>query len=162
MLKREFMNTRGKDIFGALFWLLFAIYIVIKSYGIGLGKWSMPGPGYFPFGAALLFGIISLLFLIKTLRKAPSEEIPPSITKERWQKVVLTLIAIIVYVLFLSWIGFIICTFLLVVFFLRVVASQRWFTAIIAGLSVTLGAHLLFNLLLNAQLPSGIFTFLEG
>ena len=37
----------------------------------------MPGPGYFPFGAELLLGIISLSVLINTLRKAPQQFIEP-------------------------------------------------------------------------------------
>ncbi len=154
------MDSRIKDIFSSLFWLLFAIYVAIESYSFDLGKWSMPGPGYFPFGAALVIGIISLLFLLKTLRKAPSKEIPTSIPKGRWRNVVLSLVAMVVYIFLLKSIGFVLCTFLLVIFFLRVVEPQRWFTTLIVSLSVSLGSHLLFNVLLDVQLPKGILGFL--
>jgi hypothetical protein len=153
------MNTRTKDIFSSLFGLLFAIYIAIESYRFGLGKWSMPGPGYFPFGAALFFGIISLLFLFKTLRKLPPEGRSSSVSKVGWQNVVLSLVAMVIYVFLLNWIGFAFCTFLLGFFFLRLVARQRWSTTLIIALSVTLGAHLLFNVLLDAQLPNGLLPF---
>ena len=153
------MNPRTKDIFSSLFWLLSAICIAVESYDFGLGTWSFPGPGYFPFGAALVVGIISLVFLFKTLRKASSKEIPASFQKGRWQNVVLSLVAMAIYVFLLKKIGFVFCTFLLVFFFIRAVAQQRWFATFILSLSITLGAHLLFNVLLGAQLPRGILGF---
>ena len=119
------MKNRTKDIFSLLFWLLFAIYVAIESYCFGLGKWSLPGPGYFPFGAALAVGIISLLLLFKALRKVPSIEIPASFPKGRWHNVALSLFAMAGYVFLLKSIGFVFCTFFLIGFFLRTVAQQR-------------------------------------
>ena len=150
------MNARAKDILSALFWFFFAAYVAIESCRMGLGKWSRPGPGYFPFGAALFFGIISILFLFKTLRKAPSERMPSSPSERRWRNVVLNLTAMVVYVFLLDKIGFIFCTFLFAGFFLRIVAQRRWLTTVIVALLITLGAHLLFNIGLNARLPKGI------
>ena len=101
------MHAKTKDIFSAFFWLLFAIYIAIESYRFDLGKWSISGLGYFPFGAALLIGVISLLFLVKILRKTPSKEIPISLPKGRWKNVVLSLVALIAYFYLLNRIGFV-------------------------------------------------------
>ncbi len=153
------MNPRTKDIFSALFWVLFATYAAIKSYDFGLGAWSLPGPGSFPFGAALVVGIISLVFLFQTLQKGASKEVPTSFQKGRWQNVALSLAAMAVYVFLLKSVGFVFCTFLLVGFFVRIVARQRSFSTFILSLSITLGAHLLFNVLLGAQLPRGILGF---
>lgn len=101
------MKTKTKDIFSALFWLLFAIYVAIESYRFDLGKWSMPGPGYFPFNAALVIGILSFFFLIKTVRKTFPKEIPISLPKDHRKNIVLSLVALIVYVYLLNRIGFV-------------------------------------------------------
>ena len=156
------MTPRTKDILSAFFWLFFAAYVAIESCRMGLGKWSRPGPGYFPLGAALLFGLISILLLSKSLRKASVEKVPTAPSEGRWRDVVLNLMAMVVYVFLLDKIGFILCTFLLATFFLRVIAQQRWFAILISALSITIGAHLLFNVLLNAKLPSGILPFFGG
>ncbi len=151
------MTSRKKEVVSALFWLAFAIYIAAESYRFGLGKVMMPGPGYFPFAAALLFGCISVLFLIKTLREAPVPEARERFGPEaRSKNVVLNLIAMVAYGLFLNKVGFLVCTFLFSVFFLRIVAHRRWTTIVLVSLSVTIGAHLLFNVLLNVQLPKGV------
>ncbi len=151
-----------KDIFSSLFWLLFSIYFTIESYSLGLGEWSRPGPGYFPFGAGLLFGIFSLSVFVKTLRRLPLREIAiQSHERLQWQNMVLILFGMLAYTLFLKRIGFVLCTFLLVVLFIRVIAKERWFKSIMTALVVTLTFHLFFNILLNAQLPSGILRFLR-
>lgn len=151
-----------KDIFSSLLWLLFGIYFTIKSYSLGLGEWSRPGPGYFPFGAGLLFGIFSLSVFVKTLRRLPLKEIAiQSHEQLQWQNMVLILFGMLAYTLLLKRIGFVLCTFFIVVLFIRVIARERWFKSIMTALVVTLTFHLFFNILLNAQLPSGIFRFLR-
>lgn len=122
----------------------------------------MPGPGYFPFGAGLLFGIISLSVMLSAFRKVP-EEIPrKSPEKLQWQNIVLIIVGMLAYILCFNKVGFILCTFLLVVMFIRIVSHWRWVNSIIIALSITLAFHFLFDVLLNAQLPMGPFKFLRG
>lgn len=152
-----------KDIFGSLFWLSLAIYVSIECYHIGLGKWRIPGPGAFPFGAAVFLGILSLSVFLKTLRKVPTAGI--SAKNEDWlglQNIALVLAGLVIYIFLLDKLGFILCTFLLTYFLLFVIARQKWLTSVIASLSITLGSHIIFNRLLNANLPKGIFRFLQG
>jgi len=152
-----------KDIFSGLFWLLFGIYFTIKSYSFGLGEWGRPGPGYFPFGAGLLFGILSLSVFVKALRRvAPSEISIQSSERLHWQNIVLIMSGMLAYILLLKRIGFVLCTFLLVVLSIRVIAKERWFNSIITALAIALAFHLFFNILLNVQLPSGVFRFLRS
>jgi putative tricarboxylic transport membrane protein len=150
-----------KDTFSSLFWLLLAIYVSIESYRYDLGKWGMPGPGYFPFGAAIFLGVISLSVLVKTMRKVPSEE--KSIVyseRVRWQNIMLILFLMIAYIFLLNLIGFVLCTFLFFVFFLRLVAAECWSKTLIISFSVATGSYLLFYLLLDAQLPEPFLKFL--
>ncbi len=152
-----------KDIFSGLFCLLFGIYFTIKSYSFGLGEWASPGPGYFPFGAGLLFAILSLSVFVKALRRVPLNEIPIQLSERfHWQNMVLIMFGMLAYILLLKRIGFVLCTFLLVVLFIRVIAKERWFKSIMTALAIALAFHLFFNILLNAQLPSGVFRFLRS
>jgi hypothetical protein len=155
-----------KELFCSLFFFLFAIYLTIESFSFGLGEWSTPGPGFYPFGTALLMGIVSLKGIVKALRTAPSKgkEITTAFpAKERihWKILVWVMVGMIAYCLLLKWIGFVICTFLLVVFFMRVLARERLFTSFVTALSAAVGCELLFNVFLNAQIPNGILTFLR-
>jgi len=151
-----------RDTLSTIFLLLFAIYFTIESYRFGLGDWGMPGPGYFPFGAGLLFGIISLSVMLSALRKVPKEMPRGSLERLQWKNIVLIILGMLAYILCLNKVGFILCTFLLVVMFIRIVSHWRWVNSIIIALSITLAFHFLFDVLLNAQLPMGPFKFLRG
>ena len=150
------------DIISSLFCFLFALFFIIESYRFGLGDWGMPGPGYFPIGAGLLFGIISLSVMFSALRKVPKEMLRKSPERLQWENIVLIIVGMLLYILCFHKLGFILCTFLLVVFFIRIVSHRRWFSSIIIGLSIVLAFYVFFDILLNAQLPMGILRFLRG
>lgn len=148
------------DLFSSAFWLLFSIYVALESYRLDLGNWHDPGPGYFPFGAALLFGTMALTVFIKSLKKASdSKGVNAAGEKLRWQNVVLVLIAMILYALLLDRVGFVLCTFLIVAFFVKIIAQQRWTKSIMMALSMAVGSYILFVFFLKAPLPEGFFLF---
>lgn len=156
----------NKDIASGLFFFLFAVYFATESFGYGIGTWRMPGPGFFPFGAAILFGMISLYVIARALKAALSEETLPdgdSAPRARinGRIIVQVLAGMLAYTLLLEPLGFVPCTFFLVLFFIRWVAGQRWPSSLAIALSVAVGSQIVFNVFLNAQIPNGILTFLR-
>jgi hypothetical protein len=153
-----------KDLVSTVFWLFFGIYFTFESYRFGLGEWSKPGPGYFPFGAGILFTILSLSVFLKTLRKPPPYKEPGqarSAERFHWQNIVLIITGMVAYALLLKRLGFGLCTFGLVVLFIRMIGGKAWFASVVTGLLVAVTFHVLFNMLLNVQLPNGILGFLD-
>jgi putative tricarboxylic transport membrane protein len=152
-----------RDVLGSLFCLLFGIFFTIESFRFGLGAWGKPGPGYFPFGAGVLFSLISLFVFVGAMRTAGSSEASTQPADGfHFQNILLIIIGMLAYALLLKKIGFALCTLGLTVFFIRVIARKGWVNSIITGLIVAIAFHLLFNMLLNAQLPNGILEFALG
>ena len=148
------------DIFSTLFLLLFSVYIAVVSSKLGLGTLGKPGPGFFPFCGAMLVGISAVVILIGALSKMTHrEEVIAQREKARWWNVACVLGVIVVFALLLNTLGFVLCTFLMFIFLLRVVMSQRWSKTIVVALCTTVGSYILFEVLLNAQLPQGILAF---
>ena len=150
---------RRVAVYCNVFWFVFSLVTCIESYRLKLGVVSKPGPGFFPFGAGLIMLILSLMALFQwTGKKADSEK---TIQKEplRWWNIVIILAAIPAYALSLERIGFIINTFLLVSLLLKVVEPQTWRTSILWGVITAVAANLVFNVLFQAQIPSGILGF---
>ncbi len=149
-----------KDVVSSLFCLIFSIYFSIESYRLGLGEWASPSSGYFPFGAALLFGIISVFVMVKALRQKNSRKIPIE-SRERWhwKNIVLVLCSMFVYILILNKIGFLGSTFLIVVFLIHVVARWRWNVSVATAILTALGFRVVFGVLLKVFLPTGMFGF---
>jgi hypothetical protein len=153
-------NGWTQDIFSSLFWLTFAVFVAIESCRLGLGVWNNPGAGYFPLLAALLLAAISLSVFIKGLRNKPGQEAAvPAAMPLRSRNALFVLGGMIVYTLLFDKAGFLLSTFFMIAFFLRVVFPQRWLVALSTAFFCAVGSYFLFNVLLGAELPKGFIGF---
>jgi len=144
----------NRELAISAFWLLLAGYLVFAADKLGLGAVGRPGPGFFPFGAAIAIGAIASLRWLRTRSQKPSIILATS--ESEWRKIACVIFGMAAYALLLEPLGFALCTFLLMLFYLKVIALQRWQLSLGFALAVALLAHLFFDLLLNAQLPRGI------
>jgi putative tricarboxylic transport membrane protein len=148
-----------KEFLAAGFWLLFSAYASVEALRLGLGSGNKPGPGVFPFGAAIAIGIIALWLLLKSRGETPSTNMAGGFATKETNKILWAVGGLVAYALLLESLGFLLCTFILIALFLKAVAGRSWLMTLSFALSVTLTAHLIFNLALRAQLPSGVLTF---
>jgi putative tricarboxylic transport membrane protein len=138
------------------FWLLLSFYLAVESCWLGLSTGHRPGPGFFPFIATAGIGLIAVFRLINSIRRPPSDNhSQPGIAGEA--RLVLYVIAgMIVYAFLLDLLGFLFCTFLLVAFYLKVIATRRWLVTVSFAAAVALTSHFFFVVLLKAELPKGL------
>lgn len=138
----------------ASFWLLLSGYIAYAAFQLGLGTGGRPGAGFFPFGSALAMGVIALLRLAGASRG--TSEGQTATTAEQGRKITYVVAGMFVYALLLDFLGFAICTLLLLAFYLKLVAAQTWRLSLGFAVAAALASHLFFDLLLRAQLPRGL------
>jgi putative tricarboxylic transport membrane protein len=149
------------DQMSSLVWLVFAIYICIESSRLPFGSFHNPGPGFLPLLIGLILGILSfLVFLLARLSKE-TEKIGQSwYPKERWKKLIWVLVALFAYAVCLEILGFLISTFLLLVFLFRAgIETQKWVWAIGGSAVASLSSYAVFELWLKTQLPKGFLGF---
>jgi putative tricarboxylic transport membrane protein len=139
----------------SLLLLLFSCFICIQSYRLNLGTLNSPGPGLFPFGAGLILGLLALIVILQSAR----EDGPERIEGRGNLKIVWVLFALVAYGLVLERFGFLVTTFGLLVFLLKVIVSQRWGRVLISALLSTLTSYVIFQIWLKAQLPKGFIGF---
>ena len=142
-----------------IFWLILASYFSIAAHKLGLGSGGRPGAGLFPFGAAVTIIIITSLRLFAYGNES-SKPMFATVARE-WWKVAAILAGIMSYALLLEALGFVLCTFLLMAFYLKIIASQRWLNSLVFAVSVALLSHLFFDVLLHAQLPRGLLAVFQ-
>jgi hypothetical protein len=75
---------------------------------------------------------------------------------ERWPKLLATVAILISYYLLLEILGYILCTFGLMLFLLRVVETTRWRTVLLEAFLSTAASFALFELWMKVQLPKGV------
>jgi putative tricarboxylic transport membrane protein len=151
--------VRSVKICCSLFWLLFSGVMSREAFRLPMGEMRDPGAGFFPLLIGLLTGLLALIALVQSL-KAKSEAPAPRATEPfRWRNLVAILAALVAYALTLTTLGFMINTFLFMLILLKVIEPQTWKKAVMAALITAVTSDLFFNVLLGAQIPSGIVGF---
>jgi hypothetical protein len=148
---------------GSFFWLAIGIYAAISAYRLGLGNFRQPGPGFIFFLMALLLIILSAIDLGTTfIGKSKGEKEKsdgPLWMGVRWQKVLLVLIGISIYIYIFNFLGFLLSTFLLMIFLFKAVEPTRWWVSILASTITILLSYGIFNLWLKVPFPTGVLGF---
>lgn len=146
-------------LYCSLFWLIFSVITCQQASRLNMGEFSQPGPGFFPFSVGLIMGILSLAALFLSIREQEKKALTAQQEPLRWWNIVIILGTPCAYAISLEKIGFLINTFLLICLLLKVVEPQPWKTAILGGLITAIASDIVFNVILRAQIPSGIFGF---
>jgi hypothetical protein len=124
---------------------------------IGIGKLSEPGPGLMPFGGGILLGVLSLAdLLLRNASGLEGDEI--GFKGARWGRLFLTMITLFAFALLLPILGYLITTFLVMLFLYKCIEPQKWWVALSAALLSTILTYLLFGVALKTFFPEGIFS----
>jgi putative tricarboxylic transport membrane protein len=143
------MVTRDTIAAGVL--LAGSAVAIQQSTGLPFGNLHRPGPGFVPFWTSVIvLGLTVVLLAQVVLRPAPAGATP---ARGRIVKVGALLAALAVYTALLEPAGYLISTFLLVVFMLRVIDRHPWPLALVIALVGAAGSYVLFAVWLNVPLP---------
>jgi putative tricarboxylic transport membrane protein len=153
--------VRSVKICCSLFWILFSVVMSGEAFRLPMGEMRDPGAGFFPLLIGLVTGLLALIALVQSLGKKEKNHAPAPRTTEpfRWWNLVVITAALIAYALTLTTLGFMINTFLFMLILLKVIEPQTWKKAVLAALITAVTSDLFFNVLLGAQIPSGILGF---
>jgi putative tricarboxylic transport membrane protein len=143
-------------IFGVL-WLSLGIVICSLSYDLSLGSASSPGSGFFPFLTGCLLILLSLIYLTKSFLFPESQKETKKFWEGiRWNKQVLVVASLFVYVLLLPILGYLVMTFLFIAFLIRLIEPLRWRTALIVSAATVAITYFVFEYWLLCQFPTGL------
>jgi len=144
------------DKITGLFFLLLSIYVCIESYRLGLGAFSNPKAGLFPFISGSLLGFFSFVGLFdKMPLKEAFQKAGKNIRQWKLKKTVYALIVLFAYAFLLKIFGFLLCTLLLVFFIYEVLEPKRLSMGILVAVLSTAASYFIFQVVIKAQLPKG-------
>src|SRR5919108_3629645 len=149
---------RRYETWAAAFLFVVGILATFEARKLNLGEFGRPGPGFFPFYLALVFSIVSLALIVRSLQPAAGEQAAPQVSGKtlRPDRVVATLLGLIVYAFALDWLGFLFATFLLMLFLFKAVDPLAWPAAIGGSLATSLVSYVVFKIWLQVSLPAGL------
>ena len=132
--------------------------ICLVGVRLGIGSLSDPGSGFIFFCCGATLAVLSGVLIAGTFHSVPRIGSKDS-ADVRWVPVLLIAAALLGYAVALERLGFLLSTFLLMGFLMRVMALTRWDKALVFALAVTACSYGLFDVWLKARLPKGIFGF---
>ncbi len=150
---------RNNDQRSSLFWLVIGLAIALYSAKYGLGKFSSPGPGFMPFLSGLVLAGLALVVFLQQLSKGSKEKLRDLWAQKNWPTIMMVMGALVLYTIFFRFFGFLLDTFLLTAFLLRVMEPLSWKKVLAGAIGAAIGSYAIFQLWLEAQLPKGFLGF---
>jgi putative tricarboxylic transport membrane protein len=153
------LMLREKNFIGALVFLAFGLFGTFEGYRLKPGTLSAPGAGFFPFYLGIIVTILSFILLFKVFMvKLASKEDFFKIGG-RWKRLLFALALFVAYVYALKPVGFLICSFVLLILLLRVVEGRSWKSTLIISVICTVLSYFVFAKYLGVPLPKGVIPF---
>jgi len=150
-----------RDLLSGLVWFSVGLLIILGSLSLEIGTLNNPRSGLFPLIAGSLLSLFALVILIQAALAKTSEK--QSLAKlfvgSNWRKAFCTVGALLIYSITLNTIGFLTITLLLLVFLFRAIQPQKWKVAIGLSILASVISYLLFDRILQLQLPRGFLGF---
>lgn len=146
------------DSLSGLFLMAASIGTCIMAHRLGLGNIGTPGSGLIPFGIAALLGLMSIGMVLKNLPLVIRAHEKNRLFKGiRWKTLVLVLSTLLGYGIALNTLGFIFCTFLLMMFLLGMVGRKKWWWTLSFSIFITVVAYIIFVVWLSCEFPRGFW-----
>jgi putative tricarboxylic transport membrane protein len=151
---------KHRDLISGIFWLAVGMILTLWSTRYTVGSIVEPGPGFLPLGLGILLIFLSIIVLLGARKSSPAAKVPsPSSAGGEWKRVAYAVLVMIVTASFFEKVGYLITFFLLVMLLMAGAGGQSWKRILLVALFTAAGVYLVFVLLLEQPLPSGILRF---
>ena len=137
--------------------MVYAAFLCFGAMKLSVGTPRTPGPGFLPFGYGALLFLLATIFVLKSgFKDGMSHESPKVLWSGlKWKQVPYTLAFLLGYALLLERLGFLICTWTIMIFLFWGKGIRRRSIAFFGGLGVAIVTYAVFKGLLKIRLPSG-------
>ncbi len=141
-------------------WMTLGVLQCAESFSLGIGSVGEPGTGFMPLVMGLVMIVLAGALLLESSVEIKKKPARLSVWKDvYWKRVVYITVLMAAYAVLLPKLGYLLDTFLTMVFLLKSGDPIKWPTAIFVG-AVTAGfSYVLFGIWLSVSFPKGILSF---
>lgn len=149
------------DRTSSLFWLAVALMAVYGAIQLGVGRLQQPGSGFLSFLAGSFICLMALIVFFQSFLKGKGfqAKIPTLWEGVNWRRPLVIGLLLVAYILALERVGFLLTTFIILGVMFKGVENLPWWKTTLLSASGSVASFLLFDTLLKASLPKGIFGF---
>ena len=134
------------------------VWISVDSYRLGIKSLSDPGPGLFPFilGISLcVFGLPNCVQSTKNLKFELSMTGEEPIPSGQYLKMIAVVVLLTSYFVFLSFLGFLITSFIFLYGLFLIGYPRRWLFIMAISVVVVIVSYLIFGIVFESPFPRG-------
>jgi putative tricarboxylic transport membrane protein len=148
------------DLITGVVLLVLAGYIINEARLMPPSGTFGPGSGFFPFWLGIILAGLSLILVVgATLRPKDPEDRSPFPGRTALFAVTKVLVGLILFTLLMETMGFILNTFIFVIYLMKVVQGERWWVTLLIAVATTACLYIVFQVLLGITLPRNMFGF---
>ncbi len=149
------------EMITGVFLLLLAIAVIWEAANMPPSASFGPGAGFLPFWLGLLLAVLAIMLCVSAWRSLAKRKESGSIfpRKQALLAVTLTMAGLAGYILLIEILGYLVDTFLFVVFLVKVVERETWRLSLPVAAGTVVGLYTIFHILLRITLPVGMFGF---
>lgn len=144
--------------------LLFSALVIFESLripeqAVAAGRTNFaPVPGFLPMWAGIILAIFAIMLIVSAARRA-ADPANAGVLSAGWAfaGVALLVASVAAYILVLEVLGYVLATFLLNAFLLRVVMRAGWRPSLVVALFASVSLYGVFQVMLGVGLPKGVF-----
>ncbi len=144
-------KSRPETIFNFILMLL-GLAIIVASLGLGFGTLKKPSSGLFPFLSGLIIFSHGILLVILPDMSKKGESL---FTKNEIKTFFLMIITFILWLILISFLGYILITFVATLFLSKVMRLKGWLKPLMLSVGTTGLCYFLFDFCLYSDLPRG-------
>ncbi|UHA72396.1 tripartite tricarboxylate transporter TctB family protein [Paenibacillus sp. 481] len=147
------MKIRFDSLASVIFFLVGTGYL-LESRNISESAYgSSVGPDIFPMGLSIIMMLLSVKLFFESLKTPLSNENNNEQQKPDYVRFLLILGAAFIYAYFLEDIGYVIGTFIFLLFCFQVLERGKWLTSILVSAGFSAAVYVLFVKILQGTLP---------
>jgi putative tricarboxylic transport membrane protein len=155
---KGWIAEKDANLWTGLFLMILSGALVNEAFELEVGTPRNPGSGFMILGASGLLGLLALRQFIGSLRPHKQESGTVA-EKAHWGRILAVIGANLLYIFLLKSVGYLICTFFLLLFLFQVLERGRWIPRVIGSALTSVLTYLFFARLLQLNLPKGLVPF---
>lgn len=149
------------DMMTGIFLLVLSGFVIWEALKMPPSATFGPGPGFLPFWLGVVLVVLATILIVSAKRRQAADKDEESVFpgKQALLAITVVLCGLAGYILLIDVLGYLVDTFLFIVFLVKVVEREKWPLTIQVALATTAGLYITFQILLKITLPSNMFGF---
>jgi putative tricarboxylic transport membrane protein len=145
------MQSKTFDTIAGCVFLIIGVFFIVASTGISASSYgSKVGPSIFPMGLGAILALLSVIVITQARKAAPAAV---GKAKRNYKRFVLVLSSTFLYTLLFEPLGYVIATFLYLVFVFQVMERKRPLVAVLIAACFSVAVYVVYVIVLQGTLP---------